>query len=151
VFVEGHEHDWNLQAATDSRSRGPFWQEAEFHVKRDRDTNGTQSHFEAVSSADDPIDPRGPVRSLADRGRFTLRLTLDAEVTDDRGGESAAQAVVDNFGIFGSRDVTAATAARAPKPKAPKVRPQGLAHCPGGPAGHAGTLQLSSRAFTVDE
>ena len=39
VFGEGHEHAWAVGVATDPRSRGPFWKDAQFFVNGDVDRN----------------------------------------------------------------------------------------------------------------
>jgi uncharacterized delta-60 repeat protein len=147
VFVEGHEHDWNVGAVSDSRSRGAFWEGAQLAIAPDLDDDGTQSHAKVASVEPIPYDV--PLRSLKAKERFAVRVTMDAEAIDERGGESAAQAfVVDPEHAVTSRGLARV---RVAKLNEPRVRPQPAARCPGGPQRHAGRLQLSSAKFSVGE
>ena len=152
VFVEGHEHDWVPQAATDVRSRGPFWQGAQFQVSPDLGGDGHQSHFRLLSDTNTPIVLSVPVRKLTDNELFEVRVTMDAEAIDDRGGESAVEAfLLDPPHAGRMLSSHGLKRHRVPTAKEPPVRPQPLARCPGGPRRHAGRMQLSSAAFSVGE
>lgn len=95
VYAEGHEHAWEVGAATLPDSRRPFWPDAQFEVHLDRDNNGSGSHL-LVRTAAPPGEPQKatvmnvPLRSLDPNELFMVHVTMDAEAIDDRGRESAA-------------------------------------------------------------
>jgi uncharacterized delta-60 repeat protein len=152
VALEGHEHAWLPIAATDSRSRGAFWEGAQFQVNRDLDGNGTQQHAEVFSGKDTPITLTVPLRSLTDKDQFAVEITLDAKAIDERGGESAAQAfVLDPEHAGPELSAHGLEALRVPNLKEPPVLPQPSARCPAGPRPRAGTVQFSAPAFSAGE
>jgi uncharacterized delta-60 repeat protein len=152
VYVEGHQHDWQVFAVTDSRSRGAFWEGALFAVSRDVGRNGSQSHVVLFAGNHTQIPLTVPLRSLEDGERFTVRVTMHAEAIDERGGESAAQAfVLDPEHAAPMVSSHGLERLPAPKLKEPAVRPQPAASCPAGPRRHAGRLQFSSGTFSVGE
>ena len=82
-----------------------------------------------------------------------MHVSLEAEAVDDRGGESAAQAFIQDpqkreplllttHGLKRARQAALQGAAR--QAAAP-------ARCPGGRPRHAGVLQLSDAGFTANE
>ncbi len=96
---------------------------------------------------------RIPVAALPDDELFAVHVTLEAEVVNDRGGESAVQAFIQDP-IHGGTPLFTAHGLKArgrprfrePKPKLPPV-----ARCPSGPRRGAGSVQLERSALTAEE
>ncbi len=153
VYGEGHEHAWDVGVATDPRSRGPFWKDAQFHIDADQDRNGSGRRFQiSTFSGPGPIEVKIPLRSLASGQLFVVNVSMDAETIDERGLESAASAFSQDPPHAGpGLPARALNPRRAPKFTEPPVQPRPAARCPAGPRPHAGTVQLSSRGFTVGE
>jgi uncharacterized delta-60 repeat protein len=152
VFMEGHEHDWNVGAATLPDSRVPFFPDAQFKRETDVDRNGTGRRAHLGILIGHAITLKVPLRSLSGGELFMLHVSLDAQAIDDRGRESAAEAYIRDPQHAGARLSARGLIARAvPTVKEPPIQPRPAARCPAGPRPHAGSLQLSAPAFTVGE
>ena len=153
VFGEGHEHAWAVGVATDPRSRGPFWKDAQFFVNGDVDGNKSGRRLlVSTVSGPGPIEVNVPLRSLGSGQLFVVKVSMDAETIDERGHESAASAFVADPPHTGSRlAARGLNPHRGPQSSEPATQPQPAARCPAGPSPHGGTVQLSSPAFTVGE
>ena len=152
VFLEGHEHAWFVGAATAADSHGPFWGDASFSVKGDVDHDKTGSRSQVRPIVGHLISFKVPLEHVLFTEPFVVHVSMDAEAIDDRGGESAAQAFVEDPQRAGpgltSRGLKPLAASRI---KDPRVTPRPAARCPAGPNRHAGTVQLSAPAFSVGE
>lgn len=81
-----------------------------------------------------------------------VKVSLEAATIDDRGKESGAVALIEDPQRTGLGLISRGLARRgAMKVKEPPIQPLPAARCPTGANPHAGTVQLSSSAFTVDE
>ena len=152
VFTEGHQNAWFVGAATAADSHGPFWGDASFSVKGDvnRDKTGSRSQVRPIVGH--LISFTVPLEHVLFSERFVVHVSMDAEAIDARGGESAAQAFIED-----PQDAGPALSSRGLKPlaasrvKDPPVTPRPAARCPTGPRAHAGTVQLSSQPFSAGE
>jgi uncharacterized delta-60 repeat protein len=151
AYLDGHQHSWQPGAATFADSPGPLWGEEQFDVDGDRDGSGTGAS--AVMSLKQPRSLKVPLASIRPGELFAVHVGLEAEAVDDAGGESAAQAAIQDPQHLD----TALLAAHGLEPRGkprfaePHVRTLAPASCPAGRAGRAGVIQLSDAGYTVDE
>jgi uncharacterized delta-60 repeat protein len=95
-----------------------------------------------------------PLDSIRPGELFAVHVSLEAEAVDDLGGESAAQAFIQDPQQL---DRGALLIAHGLEPRGnpgfdePPVDALPPAQCAGGPLSNAGVLQLSDSSFTVDE
>ena len=152
VYAEGHTHAWTVGAVTLPDSRRPFFPLAEFQVNRDLDHNGGGRHFQLRAIDKSPVFMMVPLRTIAPGQQFVVKVTLDAEAIDDRGHESGAVAFIQDPQHAGPRLIARGLQPRAAiKIPDPPIQPPPPARCSAGPHPNAGTVQLSSSAFTARE
>ncbi len=148
AYLEGHQHSWRPGAATSADSPGPLWGADDFGVDGDADDSGTGAAGEMYLNH--PIRLRVPLASVRVGELFAVHVSLEAEAVNDRGGESAAQAFVQDpqHRSSGLLLTTHGLKPRGrPKFKEPPVRALKPAQCPGGRTPrHAGVLALSKPA-----
>ena len=150
VYVEGHRTAWKPGAATSPDSPGPFWGGKDFGVLDDVDRGETGAAFAVELNG--PFTVKVPLDAVHQGELFAVHVTLEAEVVNDRDGESAAQALIQDpqhgAGLLSARGLKPRGKPRFPEPGV-KLPP--AARCPAGPRRHAGKLQLSSSASAVEE
>ena len=151
VYAEGHEHDWNMGAATLPDSRRPFFPGAAFQINRDLDGNGSQRRFELEKGTFDELTLKVPLRAVDPGQQFVVKVSLDAEAVDDRGHESSVSAFIQDPQHATGVIARGLISRRVPKVKEPPIEPRPAARCPAGPSRQAGTVQLSDPAFSVGE
>ncbi len=151
AYLEGHQHSWRPGAATSSDSPKALWGEQDFGVDGDADDSGTGAA--GVMYLNKPRSVNVPLASVRTGELFAVDVTLEAEAVDDRGGESAAQAFIQDPQkreplLFTTRGL----APRGkPRFKAPPVRPLQPAHCGSSRPRGAGVLALSDPTYTANE
>jgi uncharacterized delta-60 repeat protein len=151
AYLEGHQHSWRLGAATSADSPGPLWGEAQFGVDGDADDSGTGAA--GAMFLDGARTLTVPLGSVRPGELFAVHVSLEAEATDDRGGESGAQAFVQDPQHLDTALLRTSGLEPRGKPTfdEPPVAALAPARCPAGAPPHAGVVQLSAPAFTVDE
>jgi uncharacterized delta-60 repeat protein len=149
AYLQGHQHSWRPGAATSADSPGPLWGEAQFDVNGDADDSGTGASAEMFLKK--PRTLKVPLDAIRPGELFAVHVSLEAEAVDDRGGESAAQAAVqdpqERTPLLDARGLKAVGKPRFKEPKARPLAP--VAHCASGRGG--GMLSLSAGAFTASE
>jgi uncharacterized delta-60 repeat protein len=153
AYLEGHGgFNWLPGAATSADSPGPLWGEEQFDVDRDVDDSNTGAAAEMSLAKRRVL--KVPLDSIRPGELFAVHVSLEAEAVDDVGGESAAQAFIQDPQ---HRDRGALLITHGLEPRGnpgfdePPVHALPPAQCPGGPRRNAGLLQLSDSSFTVDE
>ena len=151
AYLEGHQHSWRPGAATSSDSLGPLWGEEQFNVDGDADGSGTGAA--AVMHLNKERSVKVPLAAVRPGELFAVHVSLEAEAVDDRGGESAAQAFIQDPQHKGPGLLTARglTPRGRPRFREPGVSQPPAARCPTGPRRHAGAVQLSSPEFAAEE
>ena len=152
AYLEGHQHSWRPGATTSADSASPLWGETTFDVNGDADDSGTGAA--AVMYLNAPRTLTVPLGVVRPGELFAVHVSLEAEAVDDRGGESAAQAFVQDPQKRG-KPLLLTTRGLVPrgKPrfKEPAVRTLQPARCPGGAPHNAGVVQLSDASFAANE
>ena len=162
VYIEGHIGAWSVRAVTASDAQAPVWNDSSFDIDEDFDDDGGNRAVVRLHQVDvpGPFSPvTRPVRLTVPLGSvrlgelFAVHVSMDAEAINDRGGESYARAFIQdpqhgNAALLTARGLKSRG---APKFKEPPIRPRPAASCPAGSPRHAGTVQLSTPAFTVGE
>ena len=151
AYLEGHQHSWRPGAATSADSPGPLWGEKDFDVDGDADDSGTGAA--GVMYINHAVRVRIPVGSVHRGELFAVHVSLEAEAVDDRGGESGAQAFIQDPQKREQLLVTTRGLAPRGKPrfKEPPVKKLRAASCPAEPRRGAGVLQFSDAGFTANE
>ena len=151
AYIQGHQVDWDFEAATLSSSRGPLWDDTNFAFDNDSDGSGTGSR--ATAQLKRSLAMSADLSSLRNGELFAVEVTLDAETVDTRGLESAVEAFVrDPQRVVPALVETTGLKARgAPTFPAPPIEAQPAAQCDSGPDPAAGTLQLGEPAYVTDE
>src|SRR6478735_1055703 len=151
AYLEGHQHSWRPGAATSSDSPKPLWKQDQFDVDGDADDSGTGAA--GVMAINAPTHIRVPLGGLRRGELFAVHVSLEAEAVDDRGGESAAQAFIQDPQKPGPLLLTARGLKARGKPhfKEPALKALAPARCPGGRPRHAGVLELSDAGFSANE
>jgi len=146
AYLEGHQHSWRPGAATSADSPKPLWGEADFDVDGDADDSGTGAA--GVMALNKSRSVKVPLSSLRNGELFAVHVILEAEAVDDRGGESAAQAFIQDPQKREPLLLTARGLTRRGKPrfKEPRIRSLQPARCPAGQPRNAGVVQLSDAA-----
>ncbi len=149
AYLEGHEHSWRPGAATAADSQVSLWKEDRFDVDGDADESDTGSLGEMVLNKSRSL--KVPLGSVHTGELFAVHVSLEAEAVDDRGGESGAQAFIQDP-QHREPLLTAHGLKRRGKPrfKEPAVRPVQPAHCSGRVRG-AGVLAFSDARFAANE
>ena len=149
AYLEGHEHSWRPGAATAADSQVSLWKEDRFDVDGDADDSDTGSLGEMVLNKSRSL--KVPLGSVHTGELFAVHVSLEAEAVDDRGGESGAQAFIQDP-QHREPLLTAHGLKRRGKPrfKEPAVRPVQPAHCSGRVRG-AGVLAFSDARFAANE
>lgn len=152
AYLEGHQHAWQPGAATSADSPGPLWGEAQFDV--DGDADDSETGASGVMALTKPRRLNVPLDSIRPGDLFAVHVSLEAEAVDDRGGESAAQAAMQDPQEL-RRGLLLTTHGLEPRANSgveePPVGALPPATCPGGAKRNAGVLQLSDAGYTVDE
>ena len=152
AYLEGHQHSWRPGAATAADAPGPLWGEEDFDVDGDADDSGTGAA--GVMSLNKSRSVKVPLASIPRGELFAVHVSLEAQAVDDRGGESAAQAFIQDP-QHGERGLLLTAHGLKPrgKPrfKEPPLRSPPPARCPGGRPRDAGALQFSDAGFTGNE
>ena len=162
AFLEGHNGLWFEREATDSDLRTPAWSIDDFdfggsvkvpgsrrpHVGP-KFVQGPTAHIVLAQ----PLKFRIPLASVHDNELFAVHVTLEAQATDDRAGETTALAFLDDpqhldQPLLKSRGLQVLGKPGFPEPK---VTPPPAATCPAAPSAHAGKLQLSSPSYAIGE
>jgi uncharacterized delta-60 repeat protein len=151
AWLEGHQRAWHFGAATSADSPGPLWGATDFSVDGDADDSGTGA--EGAMYVSHPIRLKVPLASIHVGELFAVHVSLEAEAVDDRGGESGAQAFIQdpqhvNSGLLTTRGLKPRG---KPRFKEPKVKPLAPATCPGTRPRNAGALQFSAATYTAGE
>lgn len=151
AYLEGHQHSWRPGAATSVDSRGPLWGEDDFKVDGDADDSGTGAAGKMFPTK--ALRLKVPLDAVRLGELFAVHVSLEAEAANDRGFESAAQAFVQDpqHGTPGLLSARGLGPLGKPRFKEPSVKLPPAARCPTGVRRHAGTVQLSSPAFAVEE
>jgi uncharacterized delta-60 repeat protein len=151
AYLEGHQHSWRPGAATSADSPGPLWGEAQFDVDGDTDDSGTGAA--GAMYLNGPRTLTVPLGSVRPGELFAVHVSLEAEAVDDRGGESGAQAFVQDPQHLDTALLRTHGLEPRGKPTfdEPPLAALTPAQCPTGTPPHAGVVQLSAQAFTVDE
>jgi uncharacterized delta-60 repeat protein len=152
AYLEGHQHSWRPGAATSADSPSPLWGEEQFGVDGDADGSGTGAAGEMF--LEKPRSLRVPLGSIHPGELFAVHVSLEAEAVNDRGGESAAQAVIqDPQQLQRGALLTAHGLEPRGRPgfEEPPPKPLPPARCPGGPPAGAGVLAFSDPGFTANE
>lgn len=151
AYLEGHRHAWRPGAATSADSPGPLWGEKQFGVDGDADDSGTGAA--GAMWLDKPRHLNVPLGAVRRGELFAVHVSLEAEAVNDRGGEAAAQAFIQDPQHGGPGLLTARGLTPRGKPqfKEPAVKLPPAARCPAGTRQGAGLVQLSSAAFTAEE
>jgi uncharacterized delta-60 repeat protein len=151
AYLEGHQHSWRPGAATSADSPRPLWGEAQFDVDGDADDSDTGAA--GVMALNQPRSLKVPLASVRRGELFAVHVTLEAEAVDDRGGESAAQAFIQDPQKREPLLLTARGLTRRGKPrfKEPHLTSLQPARCPAGRLRNAGVLQLSDARFAANE
>lgn len=151
VYLVGHQHAWRPGAATTADSPGPLWSADDFVVDGDLDSSGTGA--DGLLVLDDPLRIDVPMGAVATGELFAVHVSLEAEAVNDRGGESAAQAFIQDPLDLEPGVLLSATGL---EPRAmsgfvePRVRPLEPAECPAGVPPDAGTIEMHAREVTAD-
>ena len=151
AYLEGHRHSWVAGAATSADSPGPLWGQDDFEVDGDADDSGTGAA--GVMAVNKAIKIKVPLDAVRSGELFAVHVSLEAEAVDERGGESAAQAFIQDpqHGSPGLLRARGLKARGTPRFKEPRPKPVAAAQCSARPRRHAGRLQLASGAFGVSE
>jgi uncharacterized delta-60 repeat protein len=151
AYLEGRQHAWRPGAATSADSPGPLWGQKQFDVDGDRD--GSKTGSSAEMSLKKPRTIKVPLDAVRSGEVFAVHVSLEAEAVNERGGESGAQAAVQDPQHLQQGLLTAHGLEPRGRPrfKEPALRPPPPARCPAGPVRHAGTLQLSDAGFAAGE
>jgi uncharacterized delta-60 repeat protein len=151
AYLKGHQHSWRPGAATSADAAKRLWGSDNFDTDGDADDSNTGAAGAMFTKK--AIKVRVPLGSVRRGELFAVHVTLEAEAVDDRGGESAAQAFVQDPQQRGrpllltTHGVAARGKPRFKEPHATAVRP---ARCSRRPR-HAGSIQLSARGYTANE
>src|SRR5262245_59973654 len=150
AYLQGHKHAWRPGAATSADSPRPLWGEDQFDADADRDGSGIGASAQMnLNKARTLKVPLGGIRTGE---LFAVHVSLEAEAVSDRGGESAAQAFIqDPQERTPLLDARGLKAIGKPRFKEPAVRQLDPARCPTAHPRGAGTLQLSDAGFTASE
>ncbi len=152
AYLEGHQHSWRPGAATSADSPGPLWGEKLFKVDGDADDSGAGAN--GLMFLDKPRSLKVPLGSVRPGELFAVHVSLEAEAVDDRGGESAAQAFIQDPQkrqqglLLTAHGLEPRGGPRFEEPPAEALQP---ATCPRGIPHNAGVMQLSDPGYTVDE
>ena len=151
AYLEGHAHSWRPGAATSGDASRSLWGADQFDVNGDLDDSGTGSL--AGMFLKPPRSVRIPLTALPDDELFAVHVTLEAEAVNDRGGESAVQAFIQDPIHGGAPLFTAHGLKPRGKPRFREPRPKlpPAARCPSGPRRGAGSVQLERSALTAEE
>jgi uncharacterized delta-60 repeat protein len=151
AYLEGHQHSWRPGAATSGDAPNSLWDESQFDVDGDADDSGTGAA--GVMDLKQSRRLKVPLAGIHPGELFAVHVTLEAEAVDERGGESAAQAFIQDpqHGNTGLLTTHGLKPRGKPRFKEPRVKPLPAARCPAGPHRHAGTLQLASASFGASE
>ncbi len=151
AYLEGHQHSWHPGAATSADSPRRLWGEDDFDVDGDADESGTGAAGVMYITA--PKSLKVPLASVRPGELFAVHVSLEAEAVDDRGGESAAQAFIQDPQkreplLLTARGLTPRGKPRFKEPHAKPIQP---ARCPAGTPHHAGVLALSDSGYAANE
>ncbi len=151
AYLEGRQHAWQPGAATSADSPAPLWGQDQFTVDGDADDSHTGSA--GVMFLNGPRVIKVPLVAVRPGELFAVHVSLEAEAVNERGGESGAQAFIQDpqhlrQGLLVTRGLERRG---APRFKEPALKPVPAATCPAAPRRHAGTLQLSDAAFATGE
>ncbi len=146
AYLQGHQHSWRPGAATSADSPGPLWGEAQFDV--DGDADGSETGAEGSMFLKKPRSLKIPLASVRPGELFAVHVSLEAEAVDDAGGESAAEAFIqDPQHLLSARGLDARGKPRFKEPAARGLKP--VVHCAS--THSAGVLQLSAPSFEASE
>jgi uncharacterized delta-60 repeat protein len=152
AYLEGHQHHWRPGAATSADSAAPLWDASWFEVDGDADDSKTGAAGAMfINKARTLTVPLGAVRTGE---LFAVHVSLEAEAVDDVGGESAAQAFVQDPQKLGKPlllTTSGLTPRGKPRFKEPAATALQPARCPAGPSHNAGVVQLSDARFAANE
>jgi uncharacterized delta-60 repeat protein len=147
AYLVGHQHSWRPGAATAADSPGPLWGESQFDVNGDADDSGTGAS--AGMSLKKPRTLKVPLGAVRTGELFAVHVSLEAEAVDDRGGESAAQAAIqdpqERTPLLDARGLKAIGKPRFKEPAPRALKP--VVHC----ASRRGSIQLSDARLTASE
>jgi uncharacterized delta-60 repeat protein len=147
AYLQGHQHSWRPGAATSADSPRPLWGEAQFDVDGDSDDSDTGASARMVLKQ--PRTLKVPLGAVRPGELFAVRVSLEAEAVDDRGGESAAQAAIqdpqERTPLLRARGLRALGKPRFKEPAVRALKP--VARC----ASTRGAIQLSEPGFTASE
>ena len=152
AYLKGHQHSWRPGAATSSDSPRPLWREQDFDV--DGDADDSETGAAGVMRIKRAISVKVPLGSLPRGELFAVHVSLEAEAVDDRGGESAAQAFVQDPQHRGKGALLSAHGLEPrgrPHFKEPRARALHPARCLGARPRHAGVLAFSDPGYTANE
>jgi uncharacterized delta-60 repeat protein len=151
AYLQGRQHAWRPGAATSADSPSPLWGPKQFDVDGDADDSKTGSA--GAMYLNGPRVIKVPLDAVRPGELFAVHVSLEAEAVNERGGESAAQAFIQDPQHVRQGLLTAHGLERrgAPGFKEPGLRPAPAARCSAGPRRHAGSLELSDPAFAVTE
>jgi len=151
AYLEGRQHAWRPGAATSADSPTPLWGQKQFDVDGDADDSKTGSSGAMFLNGLRVI--KVPLDAVRPGELFAVHVSLEAEAVDERGGESGAQAFIQDPQHLRQGLITTRGLERrgAPRFKEPALRPAPTARCPAGHRAHAGALELSDAAFGVTE
>ncbi len=150
VYLEGHQHVWRQDPSTLTGSFRGLWGPTQFTTDLDADHSHTGAF--AVKRLNGPITLNIPLTRVRRGELFAVHVSLGGVAVDDRGGESGAQAFIQDPQRVGPALRANGLEPRgAPRFKEPPVRPRPAASCPAGPRPHAGTVQFRHPTFSVGE
>ena len=150
VYLEGHQHVWRQDPSTLTGSFRGLWGPTQFTTDLDADHSHTGAF--AVKRLNGPITLSIPLTRVRRGELFAVHVSLGGVAVDDRGGESGAQAFIQDPQRVGPALRAHGLEPRgAPRFKEPPVRPRPAASCPTGPRPHAGTVQFRHPTFSVGE
>ena len=150
VYLEGHQHVWRQDPSTLTGSFRGLWGPTQFTTDLDADHSHTGAF--AVKRLNGPITLNIPLNRVHRGELFAVHVSLGGAAVDDRGGESGAQAFIQDPHRVGPALRAQGLEPRgAPRFKEPPVSPRPAASCPAGPRPHAGTVQFRHPTFSVGE
>jgi uncharacterized delta-60 repeat protein len=153
AFVEGHQGRWNVDAVTSSDSAFGLWDFDDFRwVADEDDPSPPDPGVHMLGELEESRTIRVPLRSVHEGELFALDVGLEAVAIDDRGRESAAEAlIVDPQGKGPALLATHGLRERGkPHFKAPRAKAPRAARC-SRRAQRSGTVGLSEAALAGGE
>jgi hypothetical protein len=151
AFIKGHHGLWDHWVATSADSQAPLWTSENFIFDPDLDDSDTFS--DARMGMDRKPTLKVPLASVRTGELFAVHVSLEVDVVNARGGESAAQGYISDPQEPGPALLTAhgLTPRGKPRFKEPGIKAPKAARCPKGTPRNAGALQLTAPDFTASE